>query len=634
MTAHPTSCDGEIQTSPCQRHPRPQLARQDWIDLNGQWQFAFDPANVGMNEGWATRPEVFDYTIEVPFPPESPASGINQQETCPVIWYRRLLDLSSVRSRRLLLHFAAIDYRADVWVNGQHVVTHEGGYTPFTTDITAYVEREEGQVLVVRVLDDPGDLSQPRGKQFWGATPRGIWQHRTSGIWQQVWLEPLPATHISEVTWTSDPHERALVMQVAVHAAGDRPLRLHSRLEVHGECIGDDVVAVTQPVVVRRVPMPAEKSTATTPPKYSWSPEHPNLVHVTFTLLDGDVELDRASSYTGYRTLRLAGGLFFLNDIQYFLRLVLTHGYWPASHLAVPSLDALEAEAVAVKELGFNGVRVHQKVEDPRFLQFCDEIGLLVFAEMPAAYSFTRDSVFRFAQQWSEVIRRDYSHPCLVAWVPFNEGWGLPEPRGAHRQRSFLRCIYEMTRVLDPTRPVITNSGQEALETDIVAIHDYAQDPNLLESRYSDFAALRRTLNGAAVPSAGARAYEAERPVILNECGGASLPPERWRDRVYGYGLVRSGDALLVRYEALLSSISRSTALAGFCYTQLADVEFETNGLLRADRTPKVDPATVREVTRRPSASNSVEALMALIREATGYSSEAAAEGFRDGSLD
>ncbi len=601
------------ETSQAELHPRPQMARSAWVDLNGLWQFAYDPEDQGIAEGWVNRSDVFVDRIRVPIPPEAPASGIRRGEPCSVMWYRRLLDLSGLDADRLLLHFGAVDFKADVWLNGQHVATHEGGYTPFAADIS-HVDRKDGQVLVVRVLDDPNDLSQPRGKQFWESRPRGIWQSRTSGIWQQVWLEPLPASHLTEVRWTPKTSQQALALEVLIDAADHTSLLLRIQLEVHGECIADDVVAVTQPVVTRQIPIPAEWTSATTPSRYSWSPEHPNLVQAVLTLFRGDTELDRVFSYAGYRTLKVTRGRFVLNGEPYFLRLVLSHGFWPSTHLAAPSVDALRTEARLIQDLGFNGVRLHQKVEDPRFLQICDEIGLLVVSEMPAAYSYTATGVTRYIRQWSEVIRRDYSHPSIVSWVPFNESWGLPQLADCSQQQSFLRSIYHLTHALDGTRPVITDSGRVQSVTDIVAIHDYTKDPALLDYRYADGDALSRTLQEE-IRTVGSSAPDLAVPVILNECGGASLPPACDRP-VYGYGRVDTPKQLLAVYSELVDAIMHSTVLAGFCYTQLADVECETNGLLRADRAPKVDPALVRDVTQRPSAASSSEVLLALIREA------------------
>jgi Glycosyl hydrolases family 2, TIM barrel domain len=283
------------------------------------------------------------------------------------------------------------------------------------------------------------------------------------------------------------------------------------------------------------------------------------------------------------------------------MRLVLDQGYWPDTLLAAPSDEALKAEVEAIKALGFNGVRIHQKVEDPRFLYWCDRLGLYVWSEMAAAYAFSTTAVDRFVREWLEVVRRDYSHPSIVTWVPFNESWGLPNLPGDDAQRSFVRAVYNLTKALDPTRPVIGNDGWEHLVGDIFGIHDYALDASALRERYGTPEAIERTLRSR--PQHHRVVLDAERaqqPIVLSEFGGLSFTPQAgtpW----FGYGSVPDKDTLLARYTDLVDAILDSPSIAGFCYTQLTDTEQEANGLLHADRSPKLDPAAVAKVTSRPS---------------------------------
>jgi beta-galactosidase/beta-glucuronidase len=587
-------------------HPRPQLTRERWTDLSGPWRFAVDDGDAGLKQDWIGRPEPFDRTIIVPFPPESRASGIGDPAPHPVVWYRRAVRLDpEYRRQRLLLHFGAVDYRAQVWVNGQFVAQHEGGQTPFAAEITAaLLDGDVDQEIVVRAEDQPADLAQPRGKQDWQPTPHRIWYHRTTGIWQPVWLEPVPETRIDDLRWTPDLDRGLLGVEVRLNELPDRPLRLHVRLSLRGLLLEDDNWQVERTETRRAIALEPGRLTMGRE-QLLWSPRTPNLLDAELTLHDGDQVIDRVRSYVGLRSAAVAGGRFLLNGRPYYPRLVLAQGYWPDSHLAAPSAQALRREVELVKGLGFNGVRIHQKVEDPRFLYWCDRLGLLVWGEMANAYVFSPTAVERLTREWLEVLRRDYNHPSIVTWVPLNESWGVPSLDRDPAQRDYVRALYHLTRALDPTRPAIGNDGWEHLASDVWGIHDYALDGATLRQRYGTIEALDRTMRevqphyrSIALPSAS-RGGE---PAMLTEFGGISHAPasgERW----HGYGTVPTTEAFLAKYQELLDAVLESPAISGFCYTQLTDTEQETNGLLTAGRVPKLDPAAVSAITRRPSAA-------------------------------
>ena len=586
-------------------HPRPQLTRDRWTDLCGPWRFAFDDADTGVAQGWFGREDAFDRTIVVPFPPESPASGIGDSAPHPVVWYRRTFVVAEAdREGGLLLHFGAVDYRATVWLNGHRVAEHEGGHTPFTVDIAPYLVDGDEQVVVVRAEDAPHDLAQPRGKQDWEPAPHKIWYGRTTGIWQPVWLEPVPAVHITQVRWTPDLDRAVLDLRVGLNRAParDRPLRMRIRLSLRGESLADQAIVVVG--TEARVGIALDPGRiAMDRDRYLWSPRYPNLLDAELTLLDGDAVVDRCGSYAGLRSAGVANGRFLLNRLPYYLRLVLAQNYWPESHLAPPGPKALRREVELVKAMGFNGVRIHQKVEDPRFLYWCDTLGLLVWGEMANAYAFTPEAIEKLTREWLAVLRRDHSHPCIVTWVPLNESWGVPNLEQDPAQRDYVKGLYSLTRALDPSRPVIGNDGWEHVASDFWGIHDYALDGTTLRERYGSHDAIERTLRqtqphyrSIAQPDA-LRAGEA---VLLTEFGGISHAPTAG-DRWHGYGTVGTTEAFLEKYRELVDAILDSPAIAGFCYTQLTDTEQETNGLLTEDRSPKLDPAAVREITRRPS---------------------------------
>ncbi len=585
-------------------HPRPQLTRSEWMDLGGTWDFAYDDDRVGLDEGWQDREEVYTHTIQVPFPPESEASGIGDTRYHPVVWYRRTFHAPVLdNGRRLLLHCGAIDYRACVWVNGQRVVIHEGGNTPFSADITFALHTSGEQVVVIRAEDEPLDLTQPRGKQDWQERSHKIWYNRTTGIWQPVWLEPVSSNYITQIRWTPDVDRGLLGVSVRLERHDTRPIHLRIRLQLKNTLLCDDTLFVQNSEIHRQIAF--DTAGMMSRETLLWSPSYPNLVDAELTLLSGDEVIDEVQSYVGLRSVGVEGGRFILNGRPYYLRLALEQGYWPQSHLAAPNADALRKEVELTKGLGFNGVRIHQKVEDPRFLYWCDRLGLLVWGEMANAYAFSPSAVERFTREWLDVVERDYNHPCIVTWVPVNESWGVPNIPHDAAQRSYVQALYHLTKALDSTRPVIGNDGWEHVISDIHSVHDYTFNGQTLRERYGTIEDVLRTLREV---QPGSRfvilpGYHNEgEPIMLTEFGGISYHPDA-SSAWFGYGTVTSTEAFLAKYKELVDAILDSNAIAGFCYTQLTDTGQETNGLLTANRESKLDMEQVRRITSRPSAA-------------------------------
>jgi hypothetical protein len=580
-------------------HPRAQLARDEWFELDGGWGFASDDLDEGIASDWMRRSDPFTRTIQVPFPPESPASGIADRGLHPVVWYRRTVRVPPRQGMCWLLHFGAVDHHAMVWVDGSLVCEHTGGYTPFSADVTAALSGADTHVVVVRA-EDQVRLDQPRGKQHWAADPEEIWYERTTGIWQPVWLEPVPRIHVSELRWTPDVEHRNLGLDVTLSAAPRRAVQL--RVLIHGPCgmVADDLYTMAGDTLSRQLQVDIGAPSLTRRRDVLWSPEYPNLLSVVATLQDDGGVIDIVHSYVGMRTVGVRDGTFRLNGRPYYLRLVLSQGYWPRSHLAAPGPDELRREVELIKSLGFNGVRVHQKIEDPRFLHWCDRLGLIVWEEMPSCYTYARRTVELLVREWLEVIGRDHSHPCIVTWVPFNESWGVEWMRDAPAQLAAVRALCALTEALDGTRPVVANDGWEHAGGGIIGVHDYALDPGVLRERYGTRERLEESLrhlqpNGRPLLLPGAE--RGEEPVVLSEFGGITLSPDAG-DEWFGYGTVPHAEALLATWESLFAAVFESEALAGFCYTQFADTRQETNGMVTADRVPKVDPRRVRRIIR------------------------------------
>ncbi len=587
-------------------HPRPQLRRERWTDLTGAWGFVFDDADLGLTERWQERPEVFDRTIQVPFPPESRASGVHDPAFHPVVWYRRAFPLEpGERPAQLRLWFGAVDYRAKVWVNGRLAVEHEGGHTPFSADIAPLLVDGPEQVIVVRAEDDPHDLSQPRGKQYWRREPGRIWYHRTTGIWQPVWLEPLPRTAIETLRWTPDLDVLGVDLHLRLDRRPEAPLTARIRLAgAGGLTLAEDTCRIEgrdlrrafrfdPELMMRRLYL------------LTWAPHHPSLIEATVELLDetGAV-VDRVDSYFGLRRIEARDGRFLLNGVPTFMRLVLAQNYWPDTLLAADD-DTLRREVELIKSLGFNGVRIHQKIENPRFLYWCDRLGLMVWGEAANAYVYDDLAAERLTREWLEAVRRDWSHPCIVAWVPLNESWGVPNLDRDPAQRDFVRGLYHLTKALDPTRPAIGNDGWQHAVGDVFGVHDYAFDGQMLRDRYGSREAIERTVRTVRPhwkPILTGDAELGDEPVVISEYGGLSIKPEG-DEKWFGYATDSDSQTMLARFEDLTTALLDSTALAGFCYTQLTDTEQEANGLLRADRTPKFDPEQIRAINMRVAKS-------------------------------
>jgi beta-galactosidase/beta-glucuronidase len=576
-------------------YPRPQLERPEWTCLNGTWDFALDP-----KVRW-TRPEqvLWDQAIEVPFAPETPASGVHNTGFFRSCWYRRQFEAPALGpGQRLLLHFGAVDTCATVWVNGMHVADHEGGYTPFHVDITDHLTPEGPQTVVVRAEDDPYDLAKPRGKQDWQLEPHSIWYPRTTGIWQTVWLERVAATRLQLVRWTPCLERWEIALDTRVEGGRRGDLRLHVRLHVGEMLLADDTYAVVAGEVHRRIAL-SDPGIDDYRNELLWSPTTPTLIEAELELrTEGGQLLDSVRSYTALRAIGVQGDRFVLNGRPYPLRMVLDQGYWPDTGLTPPNDAALRRDVELARAMGFNGVRKHQKIEDPRYLYWADVLGLLVWEEMPSAYRYTKESIERLTREWTEAIMRDISHPCIVAWVPFNESWGVPDLPDSPAQRHYVQALYHLTKTLDPSRPVVGNDGWESVATDIIGIHDYDDRPERIAARYGTDEPgprlFQRERPGGRMLVLDAGTH-GDQPVMLTEFGGIAYAHDE--SGTWGYSRSASAEEFARKYTNLLAVVRSLPLLAGFCYTQFADTYQEANGLLYADRTPKFPLAEIAQAT-------------------------------------
>ncbi|MEU8929111.1 glycoside hydrolase family 2 TIM barrel-domain containing protein [Streptomyces sp. NPDC048409] len=588
-------------------YPRPILRRDRWHSLDGVWEFGYDDGREGEREAWFSGASTggFDREITVPFPPEAPASGIGETAAHAVVWYRRRIPrevLAVDGGDRALVHFGAVDHRAKVWLDGRLVAEHVGGQTPFTADVTdALRPGADEHVLVVRAEDDPADLAQPRGKQDWQDRPHAVWYERTTGIWQTVWTETVSARHVTDLAWIPDP-ARGVTAEITLASAPAGPVSVEIELSHDGTVLAGSTTAVRTPRSRVDLVVPALRN-GIDREDLLWSPERPTLLDARVTVRDAATSevLDTVDSYVGLRSAGVGRGAFLLNDRPYYVRSVLNQGYRPDTLIANSGAAELRREVELIKAMGFNAVRIHQKAEDPRFLYWADRLGLLVWGETGAAYEYGTEAVELLTREWLDMVRRDRSHPSIVTWVPVNESWGCSDMANDPAQRAYTVALANLTRALDPTRPVMSNEGWEHTDSDIMGVHDYASDPALLTRRYGDAAGFEALLAspGPAGRTLSLDARQTERyragevPLMVTEFGGLSVGAE---EDEFSYTRTTSD----TQYAALLGDIfgvlHTSPIVAGFCYTQFMDTAQETNGLLYTDGSPKLPLETIRRI--------------------------------------
>lgn len=586
-------------------YPRPQFVRKEWVNLNGEWQFAFDDDDRGMREKWFAPEKDLGGEIMVPFVYQSELSGIGDRSSHDIVWYKRQFCLESPgKDEKIILHFGAVDYRAVVFVNGCPAVRHEGGNTPFSADITPYLQGGV-QSVAVRVEDPHADEEIPRGKQFWKSESEGIWYTNSTGIWQTVWMEKVAAKHIKNVKFTS-LFDEGKVNIVCEGAATERKDSLLYEITYKGESVAEGRLFFTTGVLEWDVDLLQRKIFHTNfhNEGRTWSPEHPNLFDVKLRLEDSEgCCTDEVDSYFGFRKVHIENNMVYLNNKPFYQKLVLDQGYWPDGLLTAPDDEALKRDIILAKEMGFNGCRKHQKMEDPRFLYWADRLGFIVWGECASAPVYSEKTVYRLTQEWAEAVERDYNHPCILVWVPLNESWGVPMIHSDRMQQHFSQMMYHYLHAVDKTRLVVSNDGWEATETDICAIHNYMHGQKTETEKYACY---RETLatreNLLNYPSTQWDIYAAGfenrgEPVMLTEFGGIGF--DVTGENGWGYTSVEDEEAFTEDYARIMDAVYASQGLWGFCYTQLYDVEQEINGILTYDRKPKCDLRTICAINGR-----------------------------------
>ena len=564
---------------PRPEHPTPQFERKKWKNLNGTWDFAFDFGVSGLERKVFEHPD-FPEKIQVPFCPESSLSGIRHTDFIPCCWYHRTFSISREDLRGdVLLHFGAVDYEAHVFLNGKEVGVHRGGYSSFQFEISGLLKEGEND-LTVCAMDLMRSGKQPVGKQSRLYFSHDCDYTRTTGIWQTVWLEFLPTEHIRSVRYYPNAAESSVTIEADVRGKGV----FRARASFEGRACGDGSVRVENGTAFLTLRLSE---------KHLWGPGRGNLYDLILTFGQDEVK-----SYFGLREIRLDGYRFLINGSSVFQRLVLDQGFYPDGIYTAPSAEALENDILLSMAAGFNGARLHQKVFEPRFLSYCDRHGYLVWGEMAnLGLDISSDAGYEaFLPEWAEVVKRDFNHPAIIGWCPFNETWDY---EGRKQRDSVLKLTWEFTKAFDPTRPCIDTSGNFHVKTDIYDLHDYSQDPLIFRSHYEAFG----KGEGPFQETQPSRQHYTEGlPVFISEFGGIKWAPGE-KNGGWGYGNgPRTKEEFVKRYCGLADALLDNPRIFGFCYTQLTDVEQERNGIYFYDRTPKMDVRLFREINSRKAA--------------------------------
>lgn len=581
---------------PRAEHPNPQWERETWKNLNGPWEFEFD-FGCSAVERRLWEKERFDREILVPFCPESRLSGIGYTDFINGVAYRKNFELSQEElSGRVLLHFGAVDYEASVYINGTLVGSHKGGYTSFCFDITKHVAPGPN-TLFVAVKDDVRSGLQPKGKQAHLYASSGCDYTRTTGIWQTVWLEFVPERHIQSAKYYPDPANGKVTVTGLVQGQGT--LQLTALWE--DKPVGEAALSVEDGFFTAQLDLSET---------HLWEPGKGGL----YTLLLSFGE-DRVKSYFGLRTAKFQGRKFLLNGKSLFQRFVLDQGFYPDGIYTAPTEEDLVKDIQLSFAAGFNGARLHEKVFEARFLYHCDRLGYLVWGEYPNwgldhAHPLSTET---YLNQWSEAVERDFNHPAIIGWCPFNETWGYREER---EKNALLTSLYKLTKRLDPTRPCIDSSGNYRVLSEVYDIHDYDQDTQSFQARWDGLTDRIRETGGVIPaedpffnsapegPSGRAPFFNQpydNQPIFVSEYGGIRWPDDTVEG--WGYGNApATPEEFFARYKGLTEALLNNPEIFGFCYTQLYDVEQEVNGLYTYGRAQKFDISLIQKINQQKAA--------------------------------
>ena len=568
---------------PRNEHPNPNFKRNDYIILNGEWDFEFDFGDSGKERNLFSVDAEFSKKINVPFCPESELSGIGYKDFMAAVWYKRTVEITEEQLKgKAFIVFGAVDFHASVYVNGEFAGEHFGGYTSFRIDATKFLKLGENTITVC-AQDDTRSPLQARGKQSELVYSHDCDYTRTTGIWQTVYMEFCPENYIKSVKYY--------------------PNITDGTLTIHAELVGNGTFSAAafwdgKEVGTASTDTLGQTATLTLnlSEKHLWEVGKGGLYSLNLSFGG-----DEISSFFGLREVKLTDNAININGDPVFQRLVLDQGFYPDGIYTAPSAEALKNDILLSMEVGFNGARLHQKIFEPLFLHYCDELGYIVWGEHGnwGADHTNFESLRYFLLEIEEEIERDFNHPALIGWCPYNETWDV---NGRKQDDDVIRIVYRTVKNLDKTRPCIDTSGNFHVETDIFDVHDYDQDCELFKGHYEDL-----TNKNILFDHQGHKQTWKGEPVFMSEYGGIRVElkefEENDREKAWGYGnAATSLEEFYARYDGLTTALIDCPKMIGFCYTQLTDVEQELNGIFRYDRTRKFDSEILYKINTKKAA--------------------------------
>ncbi|SDM84175.1 glycoside hydrolase family 2 protein [Bacillus sp. OK048] len=571
------------------KYPNPQKIRKNWIDLNGKWLFKLDK-NGGANITGPIKKEEFDLEITVPYSYMFEKSGIDIQEYYPVVWYYREFQLNKQENKSYLLNFEAIDYKCDIWINDVLVCTHEGGHVPFEVDVTNFVGTNN--TITIRV-EDHNDTNQPIGKQSWKDENFLCWYTRTIGIWQNVWLEETGITYITNFTMKPNIHTAELAIDATINH--HKNVFIEAKVTYKGQLITKMMSSFKNSRAKFSIDVSSNLPNFRL---FYWHPTDPNLYDIELNILDeNDRVEDSIESYFGMRGIESHEEKIYINDQEFYQKLILNQGYYPNAGLTGTTDEFLD-DLKKIQEMGFNGLRIHQKLESHKLLYLCDVLGLVVWAEMPSLFEFSRKSNENMFKEIHPFVDKHINHPSVITYVVMNESWGVNEISHHEEEQHFVNALYYTVKSLDCTRLVIGNDGWEHTLTDVCTIHDYNTNEDTLIASYENKEmAIKESPSLTSGRKTYCKGYEhQQKPFIISEYGGVAYQ-EDISEASWGYGeRIQSKDDVLQKIENLTKAVMKIEFCSGFCYTQLTDVEQEVNGLLDHNHNYKFDPKTIKAI--------------------------------------
>ncbi len=616
---------------PRPEYPRPQFVRENnWINLNGEWDFTFDDQDIGVKERWykRTQSQKFNRKIIVPFCFQSELSGINDDSFHDIVWYKREFVVpEDYRNKRVLLHFGAIDYSCRLYLNEEYIGSHEDGYIGFTLNITDFL-KETNNYLIIRVEDSSTDLEIPRGKQYWQEKIEGIFYPRVTGIWQTVWLESIsPEYFIENIKFTFDIDNSIIFVECEVYGIGFSELSFLTEIYFENKKINEKEIKLNflgkygdkrdkdlekerwEKGRFSKLNPNRFKLKISIPEniKYLWDVDNPNLYDVTLKIYNkASMEIyDEVKSYFGMRKISISeitrnegkvrshNKQVLLNNKPIYQKLFLVQGYWADGLYTAPSDEAIRLDIQYIKNFGFNGLRTHQKAFDPRFLYWCDKMGVLVWGEIGNAYRFSVKSQMKLINEFVTEIERDFNHPSIIVWTILNEGWGVPNATKDQRKVDYTLSLYHLIKSIDPTRLIVDDDGWWHTITDLCTIHLYLEN-NLLPTTFEE----EKRSHKKSYRSVYLKPYEyKDEPIVYSEIGGYGFDLHENLEDKWGYGkIIKSKEELFNKVLQLFMEFDKRKAwVHGFCYIELYDQFQEINGLLTMDRTPKFPPERLKE---------------------------------------